>query len=333
MIQERKLVKIDLKDRRILHQLDIDARQSYAQIGKKIRLSKSVVEYRINRLKERGIIRGFYTLINTSRFGLINFRLFIRFRNTTSEIEEQIISYLQEDDRVAWMVRCDGNWDISFRIETKDVYGFGDWTEKLHSKFSQHIDEERVFIFTYSEIWNKEYLLEKDIREDVVVQRHIIRPSENSLEENDLAILEMLSKDCRIPLVKIAEKTGLSTKTISKRIRMYLDEEYISSFRVLINYFLLGYEYYQVLFNLMSPSPQEKDELLTYLKRDPGITFYEEVIGGADFEIELQVKDAAHFRTILKGIKERFGRLIKNHEYLSYYKEYPVPAFRKEHLE
>jgi DNA-binding Lrp family transcriptional regulator len=55
------MLKIDLKDRKILYQLDINSRQSYSQIAKKVGLSKTVLVYRINRLKEKGVIRKFYT--------------------------------------------------------------------------------------------------------------------------------------------------------------------------------------------------------------------------------------------------------------------------------
>ena len=45
--------KIDLKDRKILYQLDIDSRQSYSQIAKKVGVSKNVLVYRINKLIEK----------------------------------------------------------------------------------------------------------------------------------------------------------------------------------------------------------------------------------------------------------------------------------------
>ena len=41
------MYKIDLKDRKILYELDINARQTLSQIGKNVLLPKSVVAYRI----------------------------------------------------------------------------------------------------------------------------------------------------------------------------------------------------------------------------------------------------------------------------------------------
>ena len=41
-------MNIDLKDRKILYQLDSNCRQSNTQIGKNVGLKKDVVSYRIN---------------------------------------------------------------------------------------------------------------------------------------------------------------------------------------------------------------------------------------------------------------------------------------------
>ena len=61
--------KIDVKDRKILYELDFDSRQPFSKIGKKVGLHKNVVIYRIKRLQERGIIRNFYTVIDSFKLG------------------------------------------------------------------------------------------------------------------------------------------------------------------------------------------------------------------------------------------------------------------------
>ena len=58
------MIKVDMKDRKILYQLDLNSRQPFSQIGKKVGLPKNVVLNRINRLKEIGIIKNFYTVID-----------------------------------------------------------------------------------------------------------------------------------------------------------------------------------------------------------------------------------------------------------------------------
>ena len=50
------LKNIDIKDLAILRELDQDVRASSAQIGRKVRLSKEVVQYRIKKLEQEKII-------------------------------------------------------------------------------------------------------------------------------------------------------------------------------------------------------------------------------------------------------------------------------------
>ena len=49
-------INLDLKDRKILYELDSNSRQPLSQIAKKVGLSKEVVNYRIRRLEDQKII-------------------------------------------------------------------------------------------------------------------------------------------------------------------------------------------------------------------------------------------------------------------------------------
>ncbi|MEM0493397.1 MAG: winged helix-turn-helix transcriptional regulator, partial [Candidatus Thermoplasmatota archaeon] len=50
------MVDLDLKDRKILYELDLNARQSFGDIGKKVGLSKDSVAYRVKRMEDEGVI-------------------------------------------------------------------------------------------------------------------------------------------------------------------------------------------------------------------------------------------------------------------------------------
>ena len=51
------MVKVDIKDKKILYHLEINSRQSFNSIGKKVGLSKVNVAYRVKKLQEKGIIK------------------------------------------------------------------------------------------------------------------------------------------------------------------------------------------------------------------------------------------------------------------------------------
>ena len=53
---------LDLKDRKILYELDKNCRQSNSQIANKVSLSKQVINYRIRRLEDNNIITNYQAL-------------------------------------------------------------------------------------------------------------------------------------------------------------------------------------------------------------------------------------------------------------------------------
>ena len=74
-------MKLDLIDKKILNQLDLNSRQSDSEIGKKIRQSKQVVNYRIKKLLENGIITAFYPHINIANLGYSMHKFYLQLRN------------------------------------------------------------------------------------------------------------------------------------------------------------------------------------------------------------------------------------------------------------
>ena len=61
------MVELDLKDRKILYELDLNCRQSNTQIDKKVGLSRKVVEYRIKRMEEEEQTRGGIIVPDTAK--------------------------------------------------------------------------------------------------------------------------------------------------------------------------------------------------------------------------------------------------------------------------
>ena len=86
--------KIDLKDRRVLYELDVNARRSDAAIGKRVGLSKDVVNRRIKKLVKKGVIKHFFTMVDVTRLGYLSGRLFIKFQYDTPEKEVEMVNFL-----------------------------------------------------------------------------------------------------------------------------------------------------------------------------------------------------------------------------------------------
>src|SRR3989338_168581 len=103
------MYKLDLKNRKLLYELDCNSRQTVQQLAKKIGLSKDAIKYRINKLTEEGIIKSFNAVIDTGKLGFLSFRLLLKFYNLSPAKEKEIVDYLLNNKNLIWLVQAEGN--------------------------------------------------------------------------------------------------------------------------------------------------------------------------------------------------------------------------------
>src|SRR3954451_23844429 len=63
------IVRIDAIDATILQLLTEDGRRTYGDIGRQVSLSAPAVKRRVDRLRQRGVLRGFTAVIDHSALG------------------------------------------------------------------------------------------------------------------------------------------------------------------------------------------------------------------------------------------------------------------------
>lgn len=318
---------LDLKDRQLLYELDLNARQSFNELAKKLRLNKNTVQYRISRLQKLGIIRNFYTLIDTAKLGYLIFRVFLRFQNLAHEREMEIIEYLKSDSRVGWMVSVEGNWDLNFMIWVKTHYEFDEFWREFKFKFEESIVHKWISLFVRLHFYTRPFLAntKNDRQKAIVLYDKVKIPI--SLDEKDIIILRTLAEDCRTPVVDIAKKASMTVNTAKHRIKRLWNCDIIKSFKAVIDLEKLGYKYYKLHFELKSLTPEDWRSIKTYVQLHPNIWDLNELVNGADLELDLHVKTDAEMRTFISELRARFQNNIRNYEILHYYKEHKLVFF------
>ncbi|MBI4452168.1 Lrp/AsnC family transcriptional regulator [Candidatus Woesearchaeota archaeon] len=317
--------KLDLKDKKILYELDTNSRQSYHQIAKKVGLSKDSVIYRIKNLQKEGIIRQFHTITDVGKLGFISFRLYLKLQNATPEKEEDIITYLKNQKIVTWMVSIDGEYDIGMWILTKTIKEMNNFWKELLNKYVNFIDKRWLTIFTKVSYFPRVYLLDKKQNFDEYV--FITEPVEVSIDQKDIEILKLIAPNSRISVLEISKKLNLAPKTVSLRIKELEKKKVVIGYRTLFDLEKLGYQYFKVHFNLYNVTKDKEKKFRAYIKQHPNIIFDNEVLGGDDFEIEIQVKTLEEFRKIIDNIKFEFSDIIKEYKHMLFYKEHKFVFF------
>jgi DNA-binding Lrp family transcriptional regulator len=308
------MYKIDLKDRKILYQLDLNCRQSNTQIGKNVGLKKDVVSYRIKRLQEAGIIKNFYTEINTFKLGYNVFRIYINFQYVSSSIKEEIIRYFINYQN-SWVIATEkSEIDLNIVIWVKDIYEFYSFWDKTLDLYEDYFDKYSISIYIQAIVYKKSYLLSNEQEKSC---REMFRMSCGGLpvevDEVDYQLLNELTINARIPLIDIAEKLDCSSQSVSYRLKNLIKLGVIRAFRVNIDLSKLNLQRFKV--DIYLKDHKLKKPINDYLKDKSYVEFMNLTIGWADLEPEFVVKDFDELMKILEEINSKFSGAIKKQSF------------------
>jgi len=312
--------ELDVKDRKILYELDLDSRQSYKEIGKKVGLSKEVVNYRISKMEESGIIKGYYTLINMSRLGNVCNRFFVKFRNLTPEKENEIISFFVNDPKYWWVDSCDGFADFATGTWEKDIIDCYKRREEFFNKYKPYLQKVEHSIYAGFYIYKRAYLVNKTIKDTKPIS--YISNVKIEIDDIDEKILQTISTNARMPTIEIAKAIKTTPAIVKYRLKKLQDNKVIEAYRVMIDLSKIGYYWYKIEFTLKDYS--HKKEMLDFFSMHPNIVYAYETTGESDIEIELEVESYEKFRQIFAEIKSKFKDIIEGSRHLIWYKEHKI---------
>ena len=142
------------------------------------------------------------------------------------------------------------------------------------------------------------------------------------IDDKDMRILELLSRDARTPIIEIAQKLKSTPKTIIKRIADLEEREIILGYRTFFAMEKLGYRYFKLHINLHNVTEEKERKFREFIKIHPNIIYDNEVLGGGDIELDVQLKSLDELRYFIEEIKIKFSEIIKNYTYFTFYKEH-----------
>jgi Lrp/AsnC family transcriptional regulator, leucine-responsive regulatory protein len=329
------MVKLDKKDTRVLLELEKNARQPYSTIGRKVRLSKQAVNYRINRLKKLGVISHFVSIVDTRKLGYTFYLIFLQFNNVSTKKEKEIIKFLEGLQEISWLVNCVGKWNLIAGLLVRDPFEVQKSLERILDNYSNSIKEKSLFIVVDAHPCTKKYLYDERSTNQAFYfgNRKSIR-----LKKIDYDILKELQKNSCMNNVEISRKIGSRHETVKKHIEDMIDSNLIQAFSIKLNPQKYGYEWHNILLRVEAMSTNRRKKFVEYFKNLPNVVFVTSAIGEWDFMLDLHVENQAKIATMLEKVKETFPNVIKNYESIMIIDEYkvcfiPTGIFKKEESE
>jgi Lrp/AsnC family transcriptional regulator, leucine-responsive regulatory protein len=144
--RKKTTVKIDEKDYLILHILAREARISMVDLARKVHTSVDTVIYRIKKLIQGQVIRGFRPIINYAALGNSVYCFLFTFKNYSAVKESMFRTYVQQHKHVLWSTTCLGPAQNISYIVVKDAFEFQDIVQEFRQKFSDVISSYQTLL-------------------------------------------------------------------------------------------------------------------------------------------------------------------------------------------
>ncbi len=318
------MADLDMTDRRILYELDWDARQPISRLAKKLGISKDVANYRIKKMMDSGVIKYFYPVVNLYKLGYFPYRVSLKLKNITYEQERSLINHLKSLDNIDWVVSCGGKWDLIFIVSARDVYDFQDFFADFLEKFGEYAEKSKIAMVHKLHLYTRGCLLGDEEFENFENKEIINEGKPTDLDDTDWDLLNLLGKDARMSLLSLSKSLGLSPNAVDYRMKRLIKAGVLQGFRMMPNFDMLGMKYFKVYFRFSKYDKSKISQILSYAKSNPFIVYIDEAFGGADLELEFQVNHRETFLKTLADFRNKFGNIIRDYDTITFYEEHKL---------
>lgn len=303
-------IKLDVKDIRILYELNVDGRQSISRIAKKVKLSKQGVKYKIERLTKAGLIENYLALVDVYKLGYVLDRVFFRFEYLTPDRLKEIENFAADHPKISCVTSYFGEWDTAFVICARNIFEFNAVLKEFYEKFEPHIKDEMLSIIT------DVYHFKHSYSEDKYLGAKMIHMGGNlgnlDVDEFDYKILNILVNNGRIPVYEMARKLRVSDKKIMYRMKKLVEQEILLGFTTILNNDVLELEQYKIFLSLKNLDEKSEHDLINFCKFNKKVISLTKVLGRKAIEIDVVVSNKKETWEIIKQLEQEFKDMISN---------------------
>lgn len=311
------MLNLDQKDRKILFELELNARIPETQLAKKTGLSREVVAYRLKKLEERKIILKYHPIVNSMNLGKLMYRTYFKLQKTTPEKEREFVKYLL--NKFNWITKVRGIWDVGTMTFVDSNYDFDNVMKDILSHYGEYIEDYWFAIMTRLHHCKRSYLVGKEDNTDIILEKteHQIK-----IDELDMKIINHLTFFGRAKYQEMAQKFNVNEKLVRDRLERLIENKIILAFTTFLNIPLLEVKYYKLHFTLNDKSREIIKKIIAFGLAQPNIVYIVEGTGCADVEVEVQVPSITELYALIDLYRSTFKEAIRDYVFMEYTEEY-----------
>ncbi len=313
--------KLDKIDKRILYELDKNARVPDTKLAKIVNRSKESVRYRIKKLQEEKIIQGFTIWIDMAKLGYTSAKIYFNLANIPKE-RKTFSEKVKKDPRLFWLGFAEGPWNAGLTYFVKNNREFFELKNQLFSEFKDLILDSRTGMLVNVNVCDRTDLYKTETQWKTIFDT----PTTHELDNVDKIVLKELFRNSRINVVDIARKNNTTVDIVRNRIKKLEENKIIFRYNTIINYNKLGHEFYKTFLYFKSLNKKDEARLMEYTRKEPKIIHMVKQITPWDIELEIMCESYQDYNKILSKLTEEFSDIIRKVETAIMSEDYIFPA-------
>jgi len=309
------LKNVDSKDLAILRELDQNVRVSAAQIGRKTRLSKEVVQYRIKKLEERKIITNYWAFINQEFLHI--YKILIKNRNLAGEKRKEFIEFVKNHKNASWFATTEGNFDYIITTNAQSNKEIIEFTEELFKRYGSYFQEKHILKAVSATITNEKFLYPNGR----FIYNYVLEPKSAIIPEDEIEqkLLREISSNSRARFTELAPKLKLTAEAVAQRFKRIMKKKLVTGLKMRLNLENLGLSHHHMFIALRNQSAKEK--IISYYTMHPDFNSMMLHIGYYDMHLEFMLPEDK-IQDVIEDFITRFGDNVASYELLNIREEH-----------
>ncbi len=293
--------QLDLKDKKILNEIEMNARISYSDLAKKLKTSKQVIKYRIENLEKQNIIQGYFAIIDLLKLGYSAYIIYLKLQDLSSKQQELWHKQINKHPAVMSSGKNAGEWDLTIVIKSKN-------NQELDRIFKQIIQgrEDKIKNKLITTQIESTYFTEKVFYNKQGKEATTEGGKMTNIDEVDEKLIKILAENGRISLLDLSEKLKMSPNGVKERIKKLEEKKIIVGWKTKINYELLGFLHFRVFIHAKKMSEEFYSQIKHWLRQKGNIESVGRFWGYADIDFRIHSEDIFDLYKTIVEIKDKF---------------------------
>lgn len=309
---------IEIKQRRLLYELDLNPRASFAQLSKTLRIPEETVRYRTSKLLSEGIAQTFYPVISVGRLGMSIHKLMFKLHNVTDSRLRAMLDFLAAHRQVNWVAQFDGSYDLGCTVWIRELGELAQLLDETRRRFYAQIKEISYAVNMHAEFFPRDYLIrsKRSLANRAIYSSSNEDVSRTTLDSHDMQILKLLSLDARQSIAELARAMNVAHETARTRLQRLERNGIITGYRMVLNHEAVGMLSYYLLLKLHSVANERLDALLRFLRAHPAVVYMIRMVGGWDYDVSIEVENVQAYRHFRREVGNHFADVVREAESL-----------------